>query len=249
MIIVNQLPQRLAWLCPAEIQDPIRLGDAMDGGYVIPQVILDSSQALLSLGLGDNWSFDQDWSQHHADHPIHVYDGTVSEETLAKTINVPYRHDVDLKAWYKEFFQEPHRHWRENVGNKSHQTALGTCLDRLGRDLVFVKMDIEGGEYPMIADILAHSDRITGLVMEFHWCNGRRQLFQDSVEALKSRYVLVHLHGNNHTGQGAEGLTDCLELTWVRRDLAPNLQPRPNFYLPGLDFSNRAGLEDQRYCF
>ncbi len=70
------------------------------------------------------------------------------------------------------------------------------------------------------------------------------------MRVLKEHYVLVHVHANNHVGTGNEGLTDCMELTWVRKDFVPsNLDLRRKFYIDGLDFSNVHGQEDLRYCF
>jgi hypothetical protein len=74
-------------------------------------------------------------------------------------------------------------------------------------------------------------------------------VFETAVHELLQHYSLVHLHGNNHVDIGAEGLTDCLELTLIRKDLLSDAEPRTNFYIDGLDFSNVAGAEDYRYCF
>jgi len=58
------------------------------------------------------------------------------------------------------------------------------------------------------------------------------------------------LHANNHMDIGPEGLTDCLELTFMNKNLLQvNDKSRCDFYIDGLDFSNVAGAEDYRYCF
>lgn len=250
MNIVNQLPKRLDWLCPVAMPMLTRLGDLMDGGYVVPMSVIEQSQALLSLGLGDNWSFDAAWHSLKPQDPIHMYDGTVTRDSLAVTINRGVRSNLDIKAAYDIFFVDHKQHWTENVGPGQAQTSLATCITRLGGKDIFVKMDIEGGEYALISDLINYQDRITGMVMEFHFCNGSRQHFETAVRMLQQHYVIVHLHGNNHVDVGSEGLTDCLELTFVNRSLMPDdAQPRTNFYIDGLDFSNVAGAEDFRYCF
>jgi hypothetical protein len=249
IIIENKLPAHLNWLCPVQAPDLIRLGDLMDGGYIVPRAVIDQADGLLSLGLGDNWSFDAAWHSLKPQDAIHMYDGTVNRDNLAITINTRVRSQIDIRSAYDQFFQEDRRHFEQNVGPNSGQTNLTTCLERLGSKKTFIKMDIEGGEYALIADLIRHKDQITGMVMEFHFCNSHRNVFETAVRELLQHYSLVHLHGNNHVEPGPEGLTDCLELTLVHKDLLTSTELRTNFYIDGLDFSNKAGDEDYRYCF
>ncbi len=250
MFLVNQLPQTLEWLCPVDGIKLTRLGNIMDGGYVLPLEVIDQSEALLSLGLGDNWTFDQDWHALKPNDAIHMYDGTVSRDKIRVEYNRSVRAHLDLVSMYDEFWQEPCRHWQENVGPGPGQTSLTTCLARLRSQKIFVKMDIEGGEYLLIPDLINYRDHVTGMVMEFHFCNGNRAQFETAVRALQPYYCIAHVHANNHVGTGPEGLTDCLELTLINRRFMPNSAGlRRKFYIDGLDFSNVHGQEDFRYCF
>ena len=45
-------------LQPYRIGEMVRVGDKEDGGYVIPNYFRDSRLTLISIGLGDNWSFE-----------------------------------------------------------------------------------------------------------------------------------------------------------------------------------------------
>lgn len=250
MYITNQLPKTLEWLCPVGNMQLTRLGNLMDGGYVLPVDLIDRSQALLSLGLGDNWTFDADWQDKKPKDHIHMYDGTVAKEQLSVQYNVPQRKHLDLPMLYEKFFQGTTKHFKENVGPGAGQTSLSTCLARLGTKGVFIKMDIEGGEYALLSDLINYRDHITGMVMEFHFCNSNRTQFETAVRQLQQYYSIVHVHANNHVAVGPEGLTDCLEITLVNQSLMPaHSEPRSNFYIDGLDFSNVAGQEDWRYCF
>ena len=249
MIIVNKLPAHLNWLCPTAVDDLIRLGSNMDGGYILPKSIVDCADALLSLGVGDDWTFDVDWKQFKNNDLIHMYDGTVTRDSLKVTINTNVRGHLDLKSMHDNFFIGRTQHFVENVGNSEGQTTLATCLDRLAVKNVFIKIDIEGGEYSMVDDFINHKDSIVGMVMEFHFCNGHREYFQAAVNKLQEHFEIVHLHANNHVGVGPEGLTDCLELTFVRQDLCAGTTKRTHFYLEDLDHSNVVGNEDYRYCF
>jgi len=48
--------------------------------------------------------------------------------------------------------------------------SVGALIEQAGADerRVFLKMDIEGGEYDVVDDLIAHEDRINCIVGEFH---------------------------------------------------------------------------------
>ena len=227
-----KLPYSLNCLVPSTIENPIRIGCINDGGYIVPQAIVDMSDNLLSCGLGENWTFDSHWKQLKPNSIIHMYDGTVSLETLKE----------DLKEPYLEFFNNHAVHFCENIG--PGYAEFSTAIERLGAGNIFLKMDIEGGEYPLINDILFYKDRIPGIVIEIHFLNYHREHFVSAINQLKGFYELVHTHGNNHTPLGHDGVCDCLEFTFVRKDLVTNTDKRWNFYLDELDVTNVVGLED-----
>jgi CheY-like chemotaxis protein len=118
------------------------------------------------------------------------------------------------------------------------------ALDQLGVTNILLKADIEYGEYEIIDDLWANADRIIAIVMEFHGCYKGSEQFKRAVDKFKELYEIVHIHGNNHTGM-RDGIHNCMELTFVRRDLVTDVTPRYDYYLPGFDFSNQPGHEDQ----
>ena len=227
-----KLPYSLNCLVPSTIENPVRIGCVYDGGYIIPQAIVDMSDNLLSCGLGDNWSFDSHWKQLKPNSIIHMYDGTVNQSTLPDYLQGPYL----------EFFTTHAVHFCENIGPE--HTSISTAIERLGPGNIFLKMDIEGGEYQVLDEILSHKDRIPGIVMEIHFLNRRRERFISAINKLREHYELVHTHGNNHTVLGPDGVCDCLEFTFVRKDLVTDTDKRWNFYLDQLDITNVAGIDD-----
>jgi hypothetical protein len=112
-----------------------------------------------------------------------------------------------------------------------------------------LKMDIEGGEFIILDDILSRRDIFPVIVIEIHFANHSRENFKQTVEKIKQYYELVHLHGNNHTVLGQDGSCDCFEFTFVRKDLCDDTTKRYNFYLKDLDFSNVPGLDDYEFYF
>jgi len=245
---VKQLPDNLDWLIPVDVE-LVRLGDKTDGGYLIPKLALDSADALLSLGLGENWSFDEEWHQFKPNDPVHLYDGTKTKATFPLPQAVWNRFQpLDLVKMYTDFFQENRRHWVENVGRNRGETPLATCLERLQGDKVFLKSDIEGGEYVILPELLEHSDRIICIAAEFHGVNSNRAQFKSAIMQLKEKYEIVHVHANITQPFGPEGLTEAIEITLLKKDLCQGAPKLYDFYRDQ-DYSNLINFWDMEYWF
>jgi hypothetical protein len=245
----KQLPNYLSWLTPWAV-DMIRLGDGADGGYIIPASILDKADALLSMGLGENWTFDENWRQLKPNDPVHMYDGTVTKASLPE---IPWQWpNRKLGELYEKFFNctPGVKHYVEMIGNGRTDTNLETCINRLGSKNIFLKMDIEGGEYTLINDLIRLKDNIVCMATEMHGVNTNRPLFQAAVQKICTEYVIIHVHGNVGVPPwGVEGLTDALEITFLRKDLCDSRAQRHDFYLPNLDAGNHFDLFDIEYFF
>jgi hypothetical protein len=220
---LNQYP----YLVPADVE-LVRIGNPdTDGGYVVPQLAVDAADAVLSLGIGEDWSFDQHWHQLRPNTVIHSYDATIENYNPAPPIH----------------------HYYENVGKqfiRSEFTEFATALTRLPGDKVFVKMDIEGGEYTLTQDILSNKKRIVGLVIEYHGAASTSQhCFVEELPALAQYYQCVHIHANN-SGPVVDGFPDYLELTFLRRDLCTTTAQRFDTYMAHLDRPCSTYQED--YC-
>jgi hypothetical protein len=240
-----KLPPELLWCCPIAVPDLIRLGGKMDGGYLVPQSVVEKSQGLLSFGLGDDFTFDQDWHTLKPTDPINMYDASVTRDSIQVSVNSSARGHLDLKTMYDEFFQGNRKHVNEFIGPNNFAEAL----DRIGVDQVFIKMDIESSEYNLIDTIVAHRDRITGIAMEWHQCEKRSAKWQEAVEKWQEHYAIVHLHGNNHVDPDYDNMFGCMELTHIRRDLVQGNELRKQIHIPELDYSNVSGREDYEYYF
>jgi hypothetical protein len=241
----QQLSKELFWLCPIDEPNLIRLGAPMDGGYIVPQVALDNAQGLLSLGLGDDFTFDQDWNRIKPDDPIHMYDASVTGDTISIKVNRSARKDINIREQYRDFFQDKRQHYLEHISS----TNFAAALDRIGVDRVFIKMDIEGGEYPLVDSIIQHNDRIVGISMEWHYCADRRDRWRETMARLDEYFAIVHVHGNNHVHRDRDGIFNCMETTYLRRNFISTARTRSEIYLPGLDHSNVVGAEDVEYYF
>jgi hypothetical protein len=238
-----KLPSTFEWLCPVDVDDLVRIGGEHDGGYLVPQSVINQADCLLSFGLGEDWTFDEAWHALHPNDKIHMYDGSAPVR----------KYSAEMKEKYYNFFVGNREHFYEHVGPRNdaenHLRSFNDCVSRINSNNIFVKMDIEGGEFPIINDMLANSDKILGIVLEVHFCANYPDNFRAVVERFKEFYKIVHFHGNNHTHMGQAGITDCIELTFVRNDLCPSTELRRQVWIDGLDFSNVPGGVDPQYSF
>lgn len=231
-----QLSPDLLFLAPVAVPDLIRMGKDWDGGYIISASSVDSAQGMLSFGVNNDWSFDQQWRARKPNDRIHAYDGTIS----------PTRFDAVLQASYREFFGQQAEHFPVNVGASScvGQSSFDDAMIRMNRERVFLKMDIEGGEWQLTNSILAHADRITGMVIEFHNTAALRQLFCDTIRRYQDRFHVVHIHPNTSCGYAQDNFPDVVEFSFLNRDFWSGAEQRMECHIPTLDQPNLPNTED-----
>ena len=135
-------------------------------------------------------------------------------------------------------------------------TSLRRIEPALGKDdpvpRIFVKVDIERGEYRVMTDILSDAPRINGLAIEFHDCDILWERFVGLMDRLQEQFAVVHIHGNNWSPLIAG--TTCpqtLEVSLVnQRLLSTPLSPSTATYpLPGLDMPNNREKGDYSLSF
>ena len=72
---MSTLPESLNFLCPRESK-LIRIGNAGDGGYVVPVDALDRVEHLVSIGISDDWTFEEEAARRSPAIRIDGYDRT-----------------------------------------------------------------------------------------------------------------------------------------------------------------------------
>jgi hypothetical protein len=184
---------------------------------------------------GQDTSFETAFAEKYPDTLSHcsICDGTIPEWPGPKNL-------------------EPFFH-KENISRSTWQSDLETHKN------VFVKMDIEGGEYPWIRQLTTGpSDlacRILQIVVEFHGVPDHL----DDIGLLRRTHSLVHLHANNAVDKGRAvdeiWVPAILEATWVRTsDIVelnlnknpfpseidqPNIRTKPDIILTGYPYTWR----------
>lgn len=178
----------------------VRIGRDFDGGYVTIDEVIKDSNVVLSYGVADDISFEEDVLQKYSNiENIYASDCSVDELPIS---------NLSKNLIEKMIFS------KTCVGNKgtsglykSDGNEVFLALEEQIKNLkisdkkIFIKMDIEGGEYSSFDGV---SDdiwsKVTGIVVEVHWINdfANHQKFIDLISILNKNFTLINIHGNNN---------------------------------------------------
>lgn len=209
-----------------------RLGENTDGGYVIGDLD-EEYDCYISAGISDEESFSRDFiNKYNINKAIsYGFDGTITDYPYHYTENIQFT--------------------RKNIGNLNdeHNTNLDFLTEAYNN--IFLKMDIEGGEYPWLLQIdETQLKKFKQIVIEFHgitgdgWgCSYNNKV--KCLEKLSKTHYIVHAHGNNW-GPTVDNIPDVIELTYINKNVfdtppALNTEPLP---IAGLDFPNHPYRND-----
>jgi len=221
---------------------------------------------VISFGLSTDWSIEADLARANANLPIHVYDHTVGIRSFRRALKnaalkclagkaslAELRARYQTYSGYRRFFRDPHRHFRERIFNRrdnANDATIETVFERIGAARhIFLKMDIEGAEYRVIPQILAHRDRIDLLVIEFHDTDPLRAVFERQLRSLLADFNIVHWHANNIAGLAADNFPECLEITFLSKRFPTTGKRRERLPVAGLDHANDPERPEPRFRF
>ncbi len=210
----------------------IRLGEKKDGGYVIGDLDI-TYDCYISAGISNEESFTKDFiNKYNIDlFNCFAFDGTIE--------NYPYSYTKNISFIKKNI----------NNFNDDNNTNLFSLINKYNN--IFLKMDIEGGEYPWLLSLNEEQlNKFKQITIEFHDINdnGSNTLLEDKIkcfEKLAKNHYLIHAHGNNYSTD-TNNIPDVIEFTYIHKSLfksPPNLN---NLQLPisNLDFSNNLEKND-----
>ena len=208
----------------------IRLGNKFDGGYVIAVIEDYDYDCYISCGISNEESFSRDFIRKYNIKNSYGFDGTIQ--------SYPSEYQTDIIFIKKNI----------NSFNDENNDNLVGIIEQY--DNIFLKMDIEGGEYEwlMIMDE-EKLNKFGQIVIEFHNVNGEERI-TNCLKKLANLFYLVHVHGNNYD-RVCFNVPRVIELTYVNRRLIGNALHlnRDAFPVEGLDFPNNEAVRDIKLNF
>lgn len=254
------LPRELMFLAPVETNNLVRIGNLHDGGYVVPEDLVSESDMLISFGVCDDWTFEEDFLRRNPRAAIHAYDHTVSEWIFKRKYRASaLKFCLGRGSWrelsasralwrsYIRFFSNDATHFEEKIntrGDRAGFATLGKVFDRIKSERVFLKIDIEGAEYGIINDVLRYAPRIVGLVIEFHETSDLRETFCSAIQRLQTKFHIVHVHPNNYGYIADDGLPSVIEVTFRSGVAGSGVARRSVLPLADLDRPNKPTAPD-----
>lgn len=186
----------------------VRLGAANDGGYVLPDLALESN-LLVSIGIGDDITFDAEFARRGAQ--IYQFDHTIAAP--------PYEH--------------PSMHFhRKGWGATASDQLMSfdqivDVVDWSNARHPVLKFDVEGAEWAGLNAIrLEHLGRFEVVTAEFHnieqiFYRANYELLLGAFTKLSTLHLPVHLHVNNYQGLtmvNGVPVPCVIELSFLRKD-------------------------------
>jgi hypothetical protein len=197
---MNKTPNAIqSLLIPINVLDysKVRMGNPYgDCGYVLLYEILKNDSAVYSYGIGQfpvSVSFDYDCA------------------ALGKLVFL-YDDSIDKPAVNHPLFRF------------KKEKCVGGSIDRhvqenghSGSENLFLKMDIEGGEYDIISSTNC-LNKFSQIVIEVHDLDPRNEKQVAFFNKILTTHYIYHIHGNN-CAEINDGLPLVLELSFVRKNL------------------------------
>lgn len=237
--------------------DLIRLGRDHDGGYLVDRASVRETEALLSFGVNNDWSFESAFYDLRPV-PLHAFDGSIGytfflNRCIKRALNVT-RPSRFAKAYgefsgYRRFFRGDRRHYPLMVSEADGRDSISlrAAFDRFAArhpGKTFLKIDIEGAEYGLLDQISGLGDKLSGLAIEFHDVPEHEQEIRRFVRGFA--LVVAHCHANNYGDLDPRGVPAAIEITFSRS--ANRLGSE--YVLPhGLDMPNKPSKPEFRLKF
>ena len=237
----------------------IRLGRKSDGGYVIDKRVISKTRAIITCGLEAEWSFEKQFQEYNKNCKILAFDHTVNKKFwaerflkdfialfLLKKIKPKQIIDVFKFLQYLAFFRGKNKHYlKKIVSTKINNNNQVTITEAIGenKDIV-LKIDIEGDEYKILNAINNNFDQIYLLIIEFH--NIHKNINKIKNFLTKSKFKLIHIHGNNFAGVNKNKDPNVVEMTMLNSKKFKLTKSKSDLKYPiyGLDYKNFKRRDD-----
>ncbi|MDR2509547.1 MAG: hypothetical protein LBC77_02760 [Spirochaetaceae bacterium] len=236
---------------PIELDDLVRVGNDFDGGYILSKRMIEKTKIVLSFGVNDDWTFEEDFASIK-DVKIYSYDySTKNLPFMSGNFEINYvlmvynffrlkrsrvlhqiryiREQVHLLKSFKMFFDEKKDHFFVPKFIERYDDEQTTCFKTIFKELgavddlsIFLKMDIDGVEYLCLYDLIPYLDKINGMVIEFHNLEIADMKCEELLNEFSKKFYVAHTHGNNNRKLiYRTNIPTILEMSFINKKIAP----------------------------
>ncbi len=249
------LNSKYNFLLPYKVKKLIRFGRKFDGGYLVCEDAIKEIDNLITLGVGDDISFERDLEKKLSLKKVHMYDYTVNHFLFIKIILKYFRRLTTFRTKLGNFTYSIKNYinfikfnnkknvflFKRRVVDKIKDKIdinLNDIFDKIKTKKNLLKLDIEGGEYSIIDKINQNSSNIKILIIEFHSIKSKKNLFIQSIKKLLKNFDIVHIHANNYFNLTKnDTFFEVLEVTFVNKKINKYKKNfRYDFPIKNLDF-------------
>ena len=249
----------------------LRVGKNNDGGYLIPENAIKDTKVLYSMGLSDDWSFEEHFLNINNEAKIFTFDGSVTFKFWIKNFILNFIDLISFKQSlkiflkkskcffeYRSFFAKKNViHIKKNIEEQvtdnptikqENSISINRILHENGNNNFSMKIDIEGNEYRIIDDLVENQEGLNFLVIEFHNVDLMESHIKNFIKNLN--LDLVHIHVNNYGVTNKRGFAKVIEFTFSNSKY--NVQRTNNdFKFPdrSIDQPNNQNFEDIKVNF
>ena len=263
---MNIVSSEFNFLKPHMSEKLIRVGRKNDGGYILPENLINETDGLLSFGYGYDSSFEEEYI-NLSNNSVIIFDHTCDYKKLIKSLlkNLKrfllfrkkfddVKNSFDNLLKYRKFINSKKViFFRKKVvkeKKKEIDVEIQDILEKLKFNKAILKCDIEGAEYSILEKILKFNEKVDCILIEFHNIKSNIYLFKENINNLLRFYFITHLHGNNHDPLIENiNVPNTLEITLVKKKFIHNKIFVNKFPIEGLDHPNNPGLKDLYFEF
>ena len=244
-------------LKPGNLFNLIRLGKNNDGGYLICKNSLEKSNCLVSFGISNDFSFEENFNKLN-NIRVFAFDPTVTNKFFLKNI-ITSLLKFNLKFFFnnvlnylnfKKFFNNKENlFFKKKIGkggniNFPYVSIADIVKLTNNNSQIFFKIDIEGAEYRILDDLIERSNIISGIAIEFHDVDLHIERIIKFIKNIN--LTLVHIHANNWGDYGNNNIPSILELSFSKN---PELISHDLSFPHKLDQKNNPDVKDLELIF
>ncbi|TBN03604.1 hypothetical protein EYD45_08790 [Hyunsoonleella flava] len=201
-----------------------RFGSIDDGGYYLNPKTIKASDILFSGGISYNVEFEYDIFRFNKEIDIVMVDPTVSGiKLISKGLARLFFKKLDKTRYLFNtlifnYLIKQKRCSHLKLWLKKPERIFKLIEPKINRDSkVLLKLDIEGGEYDFLDEIIENLNRFSALVFEFHDMHLHHEKVYNFIERCSTLFNLVFIEENPSGGYASNGEPKCVEMTLERQ--------------------------------